>query len=102
MSFKITPKVRPSLVVEYGDQTFELAGRVPAGIMAAANTGTVRKGATVEERKDAEEARGVAIMSLFIDEILPSDADVDLEDIGHIFEAWSSHVGLGESSNSTD
>ncbi|GAA0960194.1 hypothetical protein [Frigoribacterium faeni] len=99
---QIKPKSRPPLVVEYGGPTYTLTGRIPSEIM----TIQAQSKAPRNPAKDAQDAYkrevGIAVIDKFYDLVVPDDfkAVLDMEDLAPVFEAWSGHVGLGESKDS--
>ena len=53
-------------------------------------------------QEDYQREVGVAVIDRFYDLVVPADLKLalDMEDLGPVFEAWSEHVGLGESKDS--
>lgn len=100
MTLNIKASKREDLVVNYGDDSFTLSGRIPTEI-AAVRGQVSRKGVS---KKDYEEELGAKLIDAFYELVIPQDfkAVLDLEDVGQVFEGWSKHVGLGESKASAN
>jgi hypothetical protein len=103
-ALQIKAKSRPPLVVEYDGTNYTLPGRIPSEIM----TIQAQHKAPKNPAKDVQEAYarevGVAVIDRFYELVVPDDFKgvLDMEDLGPVFEAWSGHVGLGESAGSAN
>lgn len=107
-ALSIKAKTRKPLVIGYGPEgdevEYTLPGRIPSEIMTIqAQHKAPRNPAKDVQEKYAREV-GVAVIDRFYDLVVPDDfkAALDMEDLGPVFEAWSEHVGLGESAGSAN
>jgi hypothetical protein len=96
---KIAARAKKPLDVEYDGTVYRLPGRIPPELLTA-QAGIRRP---TMQTKDQKEEFGVSILAAFYERVLPDEfkAAIDLEDIEPVFQAWSDHVELGKSQNSS-
>ncbi|WIB69802.1 hypothetical protein [Curtobacterium sp. MCBD17_026] len=99
---RIKAKNRPPLGIEYGDGTYILPGRIPSEIMTIQAQNKKPKNPAKDVQEQYQREVGVALVDKFYDIVVPADFKgvLDMEDLPDVFEAWSEHVGLGESKDS--
>lgn len=100
---KIQAKAKKPLDVEYGGTVYRLPGRIPPSLLTA-QAQIRRPTLTTQAVKDEYQKQiGSAVLAAFYENVLPEDFQnvIDLEDIAQVFEAWSNHVELGKSHNSS-
>lgn len=103
MSIDITPKSKVGpLEVTYDDVKYILPGRVPVAILTEQNNVPRPKVMAGEQLEKYEEQVGLAILGVFINQVVPDDfrAALALEDVEPVFTAWKEHTGLGKPSSS--
>ncbi|WIA95800.1 hypothetical protein [Curtobacterium sp. MCBA15_004] len=98
----IKAKSRPALVVEYDGTEYTLPGRIPSEIMTVQASFKAPKNPAKDVQEQYQRELGVALVDRFYDLVVPDTFKgvLDMEDLGAVFEAWSEHVGLGESKDS--
>lgn len=103
-ALSIKAKTRKPLVVEYDGVEYTLPGRIPSEIMTIQAEYKKPKNPAKDVQEQFQRELGVAIIDKFYDLVVPNDfkGALDMEDLGAVFEAWSEHVGLGESKDSTN
>lgn len=98
----IKAKSRPPLVIEYDGTEYTLPGRVPSEIMTIQAQHKAPRNPAKDVQEQYNREVGVAVIDRFYELVVPDNfkAALDMEDLGPVFEAWSGHVGLGESKDS--
>lgn len=98
----IKAKPRTPLAIEYDGTVYTLAGRIPPEIMTIQAQSKKPRDPAKDVQEDYQREVGVAMIDRFYELVVPNDfkAVLDLEDLEAVFEAWSGHVGLGESKGS--
>ncbi|MBF4613748.1 hypothetical protein [Curtobacterium sp. VKM Ac-1376] len=101
-ALQIKAKSRPALVVEYDGTEYTLPGRIPAEILTAQAQNKKPKNPAKDVQEQWQREVGVALVDTFYALVVPENfkSALDMEDLGAVFEAWSEHVGLGESKDS--
>lgn len=101
-ALQIKAKSRPALVVEYDGAEYTLPGRVPSEIMTIQAQHKAPKNPAKDVQETYQRELGVAVIDRFYELVVPAEfkAVLDMEDLSAVFEAWSGHVGLGESKDS--
>jgi len=101
-ALQIKAKSRKPLVLEYDGTEYTLPGRVPSEIMTIQAQHKKPRNPAKDVQEDYQREVGVAVIDRFYDLVVPADLKLalDMEDLGPVFEAWSEHVGLGESKDS--
>jgi len=94
---------KPSLVLEYKGNQYELQGTIPVAFFEAITSIPQPKSNTPAAVKEYEDAVGVATTRAFLAYVLPEDFKKVLNtfDVGQVLEVWANHVELGEGSAST-
>lgn len=101
-ALSIKAKSRKPLVVEYDGIEYTLPGRIPSEIMTIQAQHKAPRNPAKDVQEKYQREVGVAVIDRFYDLVIPDDfkSALDMEDLGAVFEAWSEHVGLGESKDS--
>lgn len=101
-ALQIKAKSRPPLIVEYDGTEYTLPGRIPSEIMTIQAEHKKPKNPAKDVQEQFQREVGVAVIDKFYELVVPADFKgvLDMEDLGTVFEAWSEHVGLGESKDS--
>jgi hypothetical protein len=101
-ALQIKAKSRPALVVEYGGTEYTLPGRIPADIMTIQAQHKAPRNPAKDVQEQFRRELGMAVIDKFYELVVPEafKGALDVEDLGAVFEAWSEHVGLGESKDS--
>jgi hypothetical protein len=100
---KIAARAKKPLDVEYDGTVYRLPGRIPPELLTA-QAGIRRPTMQTKDQKEEYGKQvGVSILAAFYEIVLPADfkAAIDLEDVEPVFQAWSDHVELGKSQNSS-
>ncbi|WP_065962830.1 hypothetical protein [Curtobacterium sp. UCD-KPL2560] len=103
-ALQIKAKSRPALVVEYDGTEYTLPGRIPSEIMTIQAEYKRPKNTAKDVQEQWQRDLGVAAINKFYELVVPEalKGALDMEDLGAVFEAWSEHVGLGESKDSSN
>jgi hypothetical protein len=100
---KIVARAKKPLDVEYDGTVYRLPGRIPPELLTA-QAGIRRPTMQTKDQKEEYGKQvGVSILAAFYERVLSDEfkAAIDLEDIEPVFQAWSDHVELGKSQNSS-
>ena len=103
-ALQIKAKSRPPLVVEYDGTEYTFPGRIPSEIMTIQAGIRQPKNPARDAQDQYKREMGIAVIDRFYDLVVPDafKSALDMEDLEAVFEAWSGHVGLGESKDSSN
>lgn len=101
-ALSIKAKSRKPLLVEYDGVEYTLSGRIPSEIMTIQAEYKRPRNPAKDVQEQFQRDLGVAAINKFYELVVPDSfkGALDMEDLGAVFEAWSEHVGLGESKDS--
>ena len=98
-----TANEKPSLIVEYKGEQYEIQSTIPVAFFEAITSVPQPKSKTPAALKSYEDEVGAVTTQAFLAHILPADFKKVLNtyDVGQVLEVWAKHVELGEDSAST-
>lgn len=103
MTIDITPKNKKKpLKISYDDVKYTLPGKIPIQIVTAQDSVPRPKVMAGSQKAAYENSVTIAVLAAFIENVLPEAFrnELDMEDIGQVFSAWSEHTGWGKAPSS--